>query len=70
MESAYGPMRFRFVTPSASQGRRKRRRLSEKEARQVAVELPLHNRQARREGRRCAFRWFGMSVAANVTSGA
>lgn len=58
MESAYRPMLFRFVPPTASQGRRKRRWLGGKEVGQAATESLTTAAQARREGRRGAFRWF------------
>lgn len=70
MESALGPMRFRFVPPLASQERRKRRWLGGKKVGEVKKESRPTAVQERGEGRRGAFPCPRVPIAANVTSGA
>lgn len=55
MESAFGRYALRFVPPSASQKRRKRRQLSGKEVGRVATESLATAAQVRRESSRGAF---------------
>ena len=70
MESAYRPMRFRYVPPSASQERRKRRWLGGKRVGQGGTESLHNSGQARRESRGGAFGYFGVPITSDVTSGA
>ena len=63
-------MSFRFVPPTASQGRRKRRWLGEEEVGRVGTGTCLSDRQERGEGREEAFDVSSAPIAVNVTSGA
>jgi hypothetical protein len=61
-------MRFGFVSPSASQRRRKRRWLGGKKLRRVGLKSPIRPAQDRGESRRGDFSLFGLPITVNATS--